>query len=316
MFRIISLNFHDLLIQKINNNIFLNQYTQDIVIVLKGSNAYAFALDEKKNDEFPFSDLDISIFINPFFPLELFNKIKTTLDVLVLQTISQYKRTLDHMFFINKDLDDCFLDKEVIESFKKSFTQELEQVVLEDGTFMSPFENDLVRNSCSRNSYMIIESDKVPDAVIRVEVPHFDKCERIPLRRSPIFASYNSTIQFKRIESEDIDTFDGNFDLFRLRWSCLFIRKTDDDSMKEERVSADFIDISIPLQTDSELLDFWDYGKYVRVLEKNTGLWLNIPDLETCLHDLYKMLYVYDCTEAKKIKRIEKYEILKEILNQ
>ena len=74
MFRIISLNFHDLLIQKINNNIFLNQYTQDIVIVLKGSNAYAFALYEKKTTSFHFLILILAFSSIHFSPLNSLTK--------------------------------------------------------------------------------------------------------------------------------------------------------------------------------------------------------------------------------------------------
>lgn len=307
-YRIISLKFYDLLVQKIESHPYLEYFSEDIAVVIKGSNAYAFMLDEEYPEDFPFSDLDICIFINPNLEEDVFDNVKEALSTIALQMISQYKRTLDHMFFLNKPFNDCFLDQDTIESFKQDFNKAIEAINCEEGVFMSPFENDDVRNSCSRNSFMIIESEKRENSVVRIEVPHYEKCDRIPLRKSPLFASYNSTIQFKRVEDEPIHEYDGDFDLFRLRWNCLFISENDFEDIREERVSADFIDVTIASQTDSELVDFWERGRYVRVLDKKTGLWLNVPDSDTCLSDLYKMLYVYDCPEHKRLKRLEKFE--------
>ena len=307
-YRIISLQFYDQLTQKIETHPFLEFYIKEIAVVMKGSNAYAFMLGEEFPQDFPFSDMDICIFINPNLPEDLFNSIQDAMSTLVLQVISQYKRTLDHMFFLNRSFNDCFMDPETIESFKKDLNKALEEITFEEGVFMSPFENDDVRNHCSRNSFMIIESEQRENSVVRVEVPHYERCERIPLRKSPIFASYNSTIQFKRVEEDVIEEHDGDFDLFRLRWNCLFVGETENDDIHEERVSADFIDVTISSQYDSELVDFWESGRYMRILEETTNIWINVPDSDTCLNDLYKMLYVYDCPEHKRSKRLEKYE--------
>ena len=314
-FRNISLNFYDLLIYKILNHPLLCLHANhDIVILMKGSNAYAFLLEEKYPDDFPFSDMDLVIYINPNFPTDLFNSIKEAMSTVVLQTISQYKRTLDHMFCINKPINDSFMSMDLIDEFKKTLNAEFENVILSDGVFMSPFENDSVRNSCSRNSFMIADCVQRVDCVVRIDVPHFDKCDRIPLRKSPIFGSYNSTISFQREkESHGEESLNGVFDLYRLRWSCLFVKKMEDETMREERVATDFIDVSIAAQTDAELLDFWSHGRCVRVLEKASGLWLTVPDLETCIDDLHKMLYVYECPEEKRTTRLEKYAILKSL---
>jgi hypothetical protein len=296
-YRALSLRIYDLLIQKIVNHSFLYQFFwNDIVVMLKGSNAYAILLDEKFPDDFSFSDLDIVIYINPYMPEDLFNNIKDALNTVVLQTISQYKRTLDHMLFINKPINDAFLEPEVIEQFKQDFNNGLNEAAAKaefdaTGLFISPFETTDARNNVSRNSFVLVQSIKHDDSSVRVEVPHFNKCERIPLRKTPLFASYNTTISFKRDSDELLE---GDFDLYRLRFNCLYVSKNEEDEMKEERITADFIDISIASQKDAELIDFWNRGRSVNILEKNTGLWLIIPDLDTCINDLYKMLNLYE----------------------
>jgi hypothetical protein len=318
-YRALSLRVYDLLVQKIANHSFLYQFFwNDIVVMLKGSNAYAMLLDEKFPEDFTFSDLDIVIYINPYMPEPVFNEVKEALSTVVMQTISQYKRTLDHMLFINKPINDAFLPPAVIEEFKKDFNEALTAASsadlvggnFADGVFMSPFETTDARNNVSRNSFVLVTSEKNNDSIVRVEVPHFNKCERIPLRKTPLFASYNTTISFKRDEEEMLT---GDFDLYRLRFNCLYVSKTDDDEFKEERVTADFIDISIASQNDAELLDFWNRGRSLNILEKNTGLWLIVPDLDTCINDLYKMLHLYECPENKRAKREAKYNKMKEI---
>jgi hypothetical protein len=310
-YRAISLKVYELLIQKIVNHNFLYQFFwNDIVVMLKGGNAYAFMLDENYPEDFNFSDLDIMIYINPYLPSDLFSQIREALSIVVLQTISQYKRTLDHMLFINKPINDSFLSDELIEEFKKDFNEALVASKPFDGTFISPFESDVIRNNVSKNSFVLVNSLVVDDSVVRVEVPHFNKCERIPLRKTPLFASYNTTISFKR---DDEQTLDGDFDLYRLRFNCLYNSVDLNDEIKEERITADFIDISIAYQQDAELLDFWNRGKSINFLEKNIGIWIVLPDLDTCINDLNKMINIYDCPDNKKAKREIKYKKMIEI---
>lgn len=337
-YRAISLRVYDLLIQKIVNHSFLYQFFwNDMCVMLKGSNAYTFLLEEKFPEDFNFSDLDIVIYINPHLPKELFTNIKDALSTIVLQTISQYKRNLDHLFFINKNnyqLTDSILNPVLVNNFKKDFNKAVSEIKYLDGKFSSPFENDEIRNYVSRNSCVLVESNKQDDSVVRVEIPHFNKCERIPLRKTPIFGSYNTTIQFNRIESSSVANLtssdvknliekgsvskaniQGDFDLYRIRFNCLYTSKNEDGTEKKEKVTADLIDISISAQDDSELSDFWNRGRSVSFLEKHTGLWLRIPDMETCMNDLNKMINLYDSNDNKKDKREAKFNKLKNIAN-
>jgi hypothetical protein len=107
----------------------------------------------------------------------------------------------------------------------------------------------------------------------------------------------------------------GDFDLYRIRFNCLYTSKNEDGTEKKEKVTADLIDISISAQDDSELIDFWNRGRSVSFLEKHTGLWLRIPDMETCMIDLNKMINLYDSNDNKKDKREAKYNKLKNIAN-
>jgi hypothetical protein len=85
--------------------------------------------------------------------------------------------------------------------------------------------------------------------------------------------------------------------------------------MREERVTADFIDISIASKLDSELIDFWNHGRCITMYDLSIQNWIWVPDLFTCIGDLYKMLYVYDCPESKRDKRLKKYELMRQIAN-
>lgn len=338
-YRAISLKIYDLLIHKIVNHSFLYQYFwDDMCVMLKGSNAYTFLLEEKFPEDFNFSDLDIVIYINPNLPKDIFKAIKDATSSIVLQTISQYKRNLDHLFFINKNnyqLTDSILDPVLVSNFKKDFNEAVNDAKYLDGKFSSPFESDEIRNYVSRNSFVLVESKKQEDSNVRIEIPHFNKCERIPLRKTPIFGSYNTTIQFNRIESSSVanlSTSDvnnliqkgssfkaniqGDFDLYRIRFNCLYTSKNEDGTEKKEKVTADLIDISISAQDDSELIDFWNHGRSSSFLEKNTGLWLRIPDMETCIIDLNKMINLYDSNDNKKERRIAKYIKLKKIASE
>jgi hypothetical protein len=319
-FRVISLNLYALIIDKIRYHPCLSYYYMhnDIIVMIKGSNAYAllFENDKDESDEWTFSDLDIVIYINPNLCKDIFDQIKYDLHILALQSISQYKRTLDHMFFINKPLNDAFLNQQDIDEFKERFTKALQDIgEVDGGTLASPFVDEETRNKCSRNSVMIVNNVN-PELVVRVDVPHYDKCERIPLRKTPLFASYNETIAFSRCKN-NVDIIDGHFDLYRLRFNCLFqlnnqIIEEDEDG-RYEKITADFIDVSIASQDDIELIDFWNRGKSLCILEKSSNIWLDMPDIETCLHDLFKMLNIYDCPEQKKQKRLCTYSKIKEL---
>ena len=317
-FRDLSLGFYKILFQRLAMNAFTGPYMQsDIFILLKGGNAYTYVTEEKFPDDFKFSDLDIVVYINPYLDEEFFKGLEMAVKVTVLQTISQYKRTLDHMLFLNKPIDGMLLDENTVAEFKKYYTEALKDITLPDGAeFVSPFENDEVRNYCSRNSFVITKSKVKEDSIVRIEVPHYDKCERIPLRKTPLFCSYNETIDFQRTEEDS--SLNGHFDLYRIRFNNKYVEKDTEtgDIVHEERVPADFIDVSIASRDDAELLDFWNRGRCLCVYDRFAQLWVTIPDFHTCINDLHKMLYLYDCPEGKKQKRVQKYNKLREIASQ
>jgi hypothetical protein len=207
------------------------------------------------------------------------------------------------------------LDDETIESFKEDYSNALKKIVLpNNGEFLSPFDSDEVRNSCSRNSCILTNSKVDNDMIVRVEVPHYNRCERIPLRRTPLISSYNETIEFSR--SADDKTLNGHFDLYRIRLNNLYVEKDEDGKIiVQEKVTADLIDVSIVKQNDVELLDFWNKGRCLSVYDKYANIWLMVPDIISCIDDLYKMLNVYECPDSKKSKRQQKYNRLIEIMN-
>ena len=77
-----------------------------------------------------------------------------------------------------------------------------------------------------------------------------------------------------------------------------------------KRVQSDFIDVIILAQDDIELTDYWGYGRHVMINEPVCNQYLQIPDLSSCLLDLWKMLNIYECPAHKREKREKKYKML------
>lgn len=325
-YRVFALKFYDILINKITSNQYTRgHFMKNIVVMLKGGTSYTFLLGACDDEVFPFSDLDVVIYINPNLSRQTFNTIKETLNILVLQTISQYKRAIDFMFFSNKERMSAetarkqgaeqFISDAVIASFKEDYNAALAacDIPESNGIFISPFESNEIRNAASKYSFIIDNSTTETNSVVRVELPHFEMCERIPLKKTPMFCSHNRTINFNRVENNE-DTVPGRFDLYRIRFNNLFLRESEDENKKSfrENVTADFIDITISSQEDAELIDFWQHGRTLMVNDEGSNIWLCIPDADTMLSDLYKMLNVYECPEGKKEKRQKRYDMLKQ----
>jgi hypothetical protein len=317
-YRVIGLKMYEILINKIIHNSFTRyHYQKNIVVLLKGGCSYSYLIE--KHEDFPYSDIDIIIYINPNLPKDIFTNIKNTLSTIVLQTISQYKRAMDSMFFTNRIAGNCnkqnnelFLSDELITSFKADYKEALQSVSTDDCTYLSPFDKVEYRNAASKHSYIIADSENKEDAVVRIEVPHFENCERIPLKRTPLFCSYNRTIRFNRIPSSDKEVI-GSFDLYRIRFNNLYLYKETEnveETMYRENATADFIDISIPDIDDAELIDFWRYGHSEIVNDPFSNIWIMVPNIETMINDLHKMLFVYECPEAKREKREKRYKHL------
>lgn len=317
-FKGISTKIYDYIRDKLRDHPALSAFDlANISVIVKGSNAYALLLqpmiskDPSIKASFPFSDLDIVILINPHIPEVEFERIRGVAHTVVVQAISQFKRLLDHMLFLDKPFPGSFLTPDEIKEFKTIFAKNLNDA---DERFLSPFSSEAVRNACSRNSFIIAESQGHTDSVVRVEVPHYDKCECIPLRKTPLFCSYNETLEFNRAIEKDILSLKAKFNLYRMKINVMYLADSEEsEDLREEKVTADFIDISIANRDDSELLDFWAHGRCIAVADFSIHNWICIPDIHTCISDLTKMLYVYECPEYKKEKRQNKLNIMKNI---
>ena len=346
-YRIIAMKVYEMMWAKIFANPFTRPHAnKNILVVLKGGTSYTFVVSSEDADVFPFSDLDIVVTINPHLPKPLFDNLKAAMNTVVLQTISQYKRLLDHMFFLKKDIENPILGHKNIEEFMTDFSAALTRLDDENGMYISSCDNMHARNRVSKNSFILADNKAQPDTVVKVEVPHFEGCDRIPLRKTPLFCSHNRSISFDRTPSADTSSV-GCFDLYRMRWNVMYRRidagdnagsdagdnagsdassssggssssGNNDHNMRRskpyEYITADFADISILAQDDVELKDFWDHGQVMNVMDHALGSWVMIPDIVSMLRDLHKMLHVYECNESKRSRRQEKYDRLKKHL--
>lgn len=315
--RKISLNFYGLLMNKMMTHPMLcHEINKNIVILMKGSNAHSYMVDfSQYNDVFRFSDLDISVCINPNLTDDVFYSIKKQCEIMVKQAISQYKRTLDHMLFLgSNDVPQGFMTQNEINEFKDTYKTIMSNLSMDDdefGQFFTPFDDVEIRNKCSRNSFLLTNNKGVDNSVVMVEVPHFDMCERIPLRKTPLFCSFNETIDFLRDGNNKV----GRFNLYRLRMNNIYAKFDQDGSLiKEEKVVADFIDVSVLDKGDAELEFFWAHGRSVNVFDTIVGFWIMMPDIYTSVSELERILSIYDSSSGKKEKRMKKLEILKNML--
>lgn len=322
MYNVVSLGVYDCLIQRINNDQMLRYANnRDFVVMIKGGNAYPLLVPN--HPDLPFSDLDICIFINPSLPAHIFDEIHDKLRVAVCQAMSMHKKSLDNVFF-SETPDPCikykWFNDEQIDEFKRLHIVKASEVNL-----ISPFVDKETRNFCSRNSFILANSAVYDDKVVRVEVPHFDKAERIPLRKSPVFCSYNQTINFENGDHK------RSFELYRMRWNYMSVEAASDrvnvelavqaddrvslnilDVFRDDRVTADFIDITIPGRNDSELIDFWSNGQFLGIFAPAINMWVNVPTITECIRDINKMLTIFECPEHKREKRVKKMQALRE----
>lgn len=324
-YRLFALKMYEILINKITTNPFTRQhFMRNIIVLLKGGTSYTYLLG-RADELFPYSDLDVMIYINPHLDTATFQAIKDCLNTIVLQTISQYKRSIDMMFFSNRDRlspeqiarqqGDQFFPDELIEQFKADYNAALADMSDEDGTFLSPFENNEFRNASSKHSFVLANSNAQEGKVVRVDIPHFEMCERIPLRKTPMFCSHNRSIRFNRMSDPNAEARIGAFDLYRIRFNNLYVPKEQtDEKLKRHNVVADFIDISISDQDDAELNDFWSYGRYMMVNDFYANIYMAIPDAQTMLMDLDKMIHIYECPENKREKRQARRDVLATML--
>lgn len=290
----------------------IDHYNKNIIPMIKGNTGYNIITENKHMDVFTNSDLDIVIYINPNLPNTDFNFLQHSVHIIVSQVISQYKRCIDHMFFDKRmEHDISILSDEEIQEFKAAFEAKLEELNASDsinGKFMSPFSSDYEARNFSSKFSFIVTKTKNNDEVVNVEVPHLYQCDRIPLKKTPLYVSYNDTISFNR--SKDPDTvIKGEFDLFRVKLNSLFLSfDKKDGGMK--KVSADLIDICIPKKEDAELINFWQNNKCIVKFDTDVNSWVYVSDIMYSVDEITRMIETYNSPEEKKEKRILKKKVL------
>ena len=314
----IVLNLYYLICQKLMTHQYIgHEFNRNFVILLKGSNAHVYlakmhGIEEEGGAAFKNADTDIIVVINPYLSPDVFYNIKYQVEIVVKQVLSQYKRSLDHALFLDSPFD-SMINQQVAEEFKKEFTMNLTEIQVDNAQLKSPFESNIVRNKCSRNSFFITPSQAQDNSVVLIEVPHFDKCEKIPLRKTPLFCSFNESIEFKRDGKDGTKV--GKFNLYRLKLNVLCeCFDSDGKLVKEEKIPSDFVDVSVPDMTDVELMHFWSRGRSMTVYDEDVNMWVAIPDLYTVVMEIKRILTEYESNEAKKAKRMAKVAMLERFM--
>ena len=332
-FSILSFDAYQTIVERCFAHYKIGPYmrSNDVKVIVKGSNAHALLFPK----ECEYSDLDINIIINPNIEETEFNTLRSLIIVIVSQALSAHKKTLDYMLFLDNPRNvpqKKLMSDDNIKSFKQKHIEQMNLMGAQ-----SPFENNKVRDACSRHSFMILNSKSQEDKVVIMDVPFLPSCNKIVLRRTPITLSLNDTINC--VSEKGITS---SFTLIRLKWNNLIHIPRDDvvevrlevsssgsgssspsdeqdefvtldmsPKLKPSYVSADFIDVCIPRREDDVLRDMWENEKTILVKEKNTNYNILIPSLDSMIHDLNNILIKYECPPSKKTKRQEKMEFFK-----
>lgn len=301
----ISLCFYETLMSRIDKNSFLALMLKKghFMVLINGNNAHKMLLTHfPETQGIDYTDLDITMYINPNLDEDLFEKIKQSLVILTSQVMSRYKKDLDALLFLNggdSGADECILDKSSAEEFKEYYTSLItsyDEEEEEGYDMLSPFQSDKIRNLCSEKSYMTLDSEIDADYVVCVEVPHLPMCEFIPLQKTPFVLSYNNSIMYDRdVEGKYL----AHYNTFKLQLNNMLVpytiseTTTDPEIVWEEIASQDndtdtvytltycktpspkiydhdsrmivpsnFLIVSIPCQDDAQLLDFWKRRGY------------------------------------------------------
>ena len=278
------------------NNLYhkLSWYGPEYVrVILKGSTAISL---QKEN--FDYGDMDIGIYINPHLDKERYDKIFADVSIVCGQVIAKHKQMLDRTFFRPREGHDVLLSEDDKYLFRDMHIKAMENIAV-----VSCFSQ---RNESSSNSIYLTKSEAMDDKVVRINMPHYENAEKIPLEYTPIMCSINDTIQ--NIGDNGRIT---EFSLFRIKWAnCV---ESDD---KFSKLSSDFIDITLLKQNDTNLLDFWKRGGFaarspLTCLVSKWGWKMTCSSLSECIHDLHKSLLVYNMTADKKER---KNEILRKLV--
>ena len=325
-----------------------------VVVMVAGGNATAFQmglfglLEPGSNaDLFRYSDMDIKIMIRPGRD---FAMIKERVRSVANQVFATHKRRVDRIFYKRRKGDSetnaIFTDAEAAQ-FVEKYKEKI------GVGFTSSLNNDAVRNRCSTRSCLITKSLGVIGRNVKIQVPHLERAENIPLAFTPLLLSVNESIDGMTMMTSTTATADSDtlsrsrnnisnelsskservtsFTLYRLRLVNLSdipltspranrinlsLTVNDDESVSLvfgapfEKVVADFIDLSIPDENDTELKEFASRGGFDHKLTCDRcifGYWMTIPTLRECKFEYQKMLTVYDCPECKRERRELKY---------
>jgi len=295
----LSLGIYDELVKKIRF-----YYNESVVsVIVKGGNALAFyfmGMDDMK-DAFPFSDLDIVVYVNP--NVSMFDRIHQHVSVIAGQVFGKHKQAIDRQFFRTSG---C--------SFKAFPSINNEEFIaehifaFENMDLISPFVSDEIRNASSFHSFSILPSNGKEDSVVKISEGHFDFAEKIPLYKTPVACSINKTIE-NVCGDRTI-----KFDLVRMKFGCI--------GSRNGSIALDFVDCIIPRMGDSDLDEFAKRGgfgtsSHIKPLVNINRLNYNIiiPSLIECYNDLYKMNYVFEVPESKRSLREDKLAKLSNFIN-
>jgi hypothetical protein len=295
----LSLGIYDELVNKIRF-----YYSESMVsVIVKGGNALAFyfmGMDDM-NETFPFSDLDIVVYVNPDIG-NMFKQVHRHVSVIAGQVFGKHKQAIDRAFFRTNGTSTAFptIDKdEFIAAHINAF---------ESRDLISPFVSDEIRNASSFHSFSILPSLGNDDSVVKISEGHFDFAEKIPLYKTPIACSINKTI----------DNVCGDrkikFDLVRMKWGAI--------GSRNGSIALDFVDCIIPRMGDSDLEEFAKRGGFgtssnikpiVTINRLNYSI--TIPSLLECYNDLWKLINVFEAPESKRAIREEKLSKLSNFIN-
>lgn len=267
-------------------------YKKDQVhIHIKGSAALSmyFMDDEEMSHHFPFSDIDIVIYVNPTMPN--FEYVHKQMTILAGQTFAKHKQMLDRLFFRTSKIA------------YEDFTEEVNRKFTEMN-LISPFQSTQVRNRVSSNSFSIIESAIDSKKVVKINEAHFDCAEKIPLYRTPIVCSVNKTIDSKNLHDEKL-----SFNLIRMKMGAI--------GSKGGNVLFDCVDCIIPKIDDHDLISFYKkngFGDFTTMSVNVFDYDVTIQTITESFENLWNLIYKYECPDSKNELRINKLDILKEYI--
>lgn len=240
------------------------------------------------------------------------------------------------MFFFaqsNPAIRGIIMDDDDIECFKQAYQNAT-------GHVKTIFNDKEMRNVASRYSFVITDCEDDEDHVVKIEVPHFEGCNKIPLHHTPVFCSYNNCIDTSTPE------YKHHFDLFRIKLNNILVDQDKPPSTKPPRVkltlsvgdddtvrasfdyefpkqkqqyttyASDLVDISLLHYDDTELVKLWESKELWKITDPCTGIELYVPHINELTRDLKNMIYLYDCPDSKRDKRWRKYQIMKLVCDE